>query len=236
LLPDSLKGMQTLRVIWAESGDDVRVRLASAVGETLAHCEVQLHAPEADVVMWNIAVNPELRQHGVASLLVRTVFRRILDRGQPVSFALRMLQLIRPEESTTRAQNVGIGVIARKLGFSPEYNLVRLLNRNNIQLIELLESEDSLPPAYRIVLDSYPLVLLAFLVDPDTDRPFPGGHPIYYSLVTPEAAETWSRDRMIIVGNGNYVLRRNGIGSLVNHLASDPLQARAYHELIVPVR
>jgi hypothetical protein len=179
-------------------------------GKQLGHADIQRNAFEASIVLWNIVVQENLRHKGLASLMTRTAFQRLLELHPKPSFGIRMIRLIRPKYRVTRVQNIGIGVIARKLGFAPEYDLRRILVRDNIQVIEFLDSDGTMPPAYRIVLKVFPLVLVAFVVDPYNQKPFSHGHPFYAQRVFPETVESWVGDRMIIIGNGNYLLRRDG--------------------------
>ena len=205
-------------------------------GKQVGHADIQRNAFEASIVLWNIVVQENMRHNGLASLMTRTGFRRMLELHKKPSFAIRMIRLIRPKDRLTKVQNIGIGIIARKLGFSPEYDLRRILVRDNIQVIEFLDSDGTMPPAYRIVLKVFPLVLVAFVVDPYNQKPFSHGHPFYTQRVFPETIESWVGDRMIIIGNGNYLLRRNGIPSLINHIARNELEAQQLARRILPAR
>jgi len=208
----------------------------SQEGKQLGHADLQRNAFEASIVLWNIVVQENLRHKGLASLMTRTAFQRLQELHPKPSFGIRMIRLIRPKDKVTRVQNIGIGVIARKLGFTPEYDLPRILVRDNIQVIEFLDSDDTMPPAYRIVLKVFPLVLVAFVVDPYNQKPFSHGHPFYLKEVFPETIESWVDDRLIIIGNGNYLLRRNGIPYLINHIARNESEAQMLAQRIRPSR
>jgi hypothetical protein len=221
-----LKG-QVFKLSTEVTDDEAHV-LLHRDGKQIGHADYQRNAMEASIVLWNIVVQEDLRHKGLASIMARVGFRHLLELHKNATFAIRMLRLIKPSERITKIQNVGIGIIARKLGFSPEYDLQNLLRQRNIQVIELIPASEVMPPGYRIVLKTFPLVLIAFLVDKGTDKPFPGGHKIYNSLVTPETAEQWVGERMLIIGNGNYMLRADGIGTLINHLAVNQAEAGVY--------
>ncbi len=154
-------------------------------GKQVGHADIQRNTFEASIVLWNIVVQENLRNNGLASLMIRTGFRRMLELHKKPSFAIRMIRLIRPKDRVTKVQNIGIGIIARKLGFSPEYDLPALLVRDNIQVIEYLESDGVMPPGFRIVIKVFPLVLVAFVVDPFTGKPFSRVHPFYQQHVFP---------------------------------------------------
>jgi hypothetical protein len=203
--------------------------------QEVGRCDIELNTQEATVVLWYITTQDHLRRHGLASILACTAFCRTLKDRKSASFAIRMLRLIKPDERVTKIQNVGIAVIARKLGFTSEFNLQELLHQENITMIELIPSDGTTPPGYRIVLKTLPYVLIAFLVDPETGRPLPGGHRLYESLVTPEAAEKWFNERMIVIGNGNSVLRRDGIREFVSRIALNEAEAAEFLRRIKPV-
>jgi hypothetical protein len=203
--------------------------------DELGHADVERGAPEAGVVLWFVTVREDLRQKGLASILVRVALRQMLKLHGSSSYAIRMLRLIEPNEQITKIRNVGIAVLSRRLGMDSEFDLEALLRQGNVQTIELIAADGPTPPGYRIVIKTVPYVLIAFLTDPVTGRPFPDGHRIYNSLVSPESAMRWVQDRMIVIGNGNYVLRRDGINEMVNHLADNETEAREFIRRVRPV-
>jgi hypothetical protein len=217
------------------SDDEAHVHLFQADKE-IGHCDIQRNAHEATVVLWNIVVQERLRHKGLASIMAHTAFRRMLSLHASPSFAIRMVRLVKPVERVTKLQNVGIGVIARKLGFSPQYDLEHILVPRNIQLVEPLPAAGDMPPAYRIVLRIFPLVLIAFLVDPLTSHPLFRDHPQYGAIVKPATVEEWVHDRMIIIGNGNYILKRAGIPEMINHMAASEEEAGILFRHIRPAR
>ncbi len=204
-------------------------------GRIVGKCELERNAPEATIVLWNIVVDKPLRHKGLASILTFIAFRELLRLHDKASFFIRMVRLIKPSEKDIKAQNVGIGVIAKKLGFSPEYNLSRLFLEKNIVEITPLPPFEDIPPAYRIVLRSYPLVLVSFLVDPKTSHPFGEDNPVYKSVITPNVAQVWLSNGMIIIGNGNYILKRDGLNRMVNHLARNEEEAAIFYRKIKPI-
>jgi|UniRef100_A0A7C3Z2V0 hypothetical protein len=204
-------------------------------GKVVGKVDLERNAPEATIVLWNIVVEKPLRHKGLASILTFISFRELLRLHNQASFFIRMVRLIKPSEKEIRAQNVGIGVIAKKLGFSPEYNLPQLLLEKNIVEITPLPAFEDMPPAYRIVLRSYPLVLVSFLVDPKTSHPFDESNPIYRSVITPDVAQVWLSNGMIIIGNGNYILKREGLNRMINHLARNEEEAKIFFRKIKPL-
>lgn len=218
---------QEFRLTFEASDREAHVHLQRG-GEEVGHCDFELGAPEADVVLWYIWVTETSRRHGLASIMARYGLRRMLGLHKSAGYAIRMLRLINPSERITKIRNVGIAVLSRKLGLASEYDLESLLNEGNVQGIDLIDADEETPPGYRIVLKDLPYVLIVFLVDPENGRPYPGGHRIYNSLVSPEAARHWLAERMIVIGNGNYVLRQEGIAEMVNHLADSAEEAQVF--------
>lgn len=204
-------------------------------GKVVGKVDLERNAPEATIVLWNIVVEKPFRHKGLASLLTFIAFRELLRLHHQASFFIRMVRLIKPSDKEIRVQNVGIGVIAKKLGFSPEYNLTQLFAEKNIAEITPLPAFEDMPPAYRIVLRSYPLVLVSFLCDPKTSHPFDEFNPIYKSVITPDVARVWLSDGMIIIGNGNYQLKKEGLNRMVNHLARNEEEAEVFYRKIRPL-
>jgi hypothetical protein len=227
-----LKG-QVFHLATERTEKELHVHLLEDGGE-VGHCDIEFNTQEATVVLWYITTQDHLRRHGLASILACTAFRRTLQDHKSASFAIRMLRLIKPDERVTKIQNVGIAVIARKLGFTSEFDLQELLHQENVTMIELIQSDGTTPPGYRIVLKTLPYVLIAFLVDPETGHPLPGGHRLYESLVTPEVAERWFNERMIVIGNGNSVLRREGIPEFLSRIALNAEEAGEFMRRIKP--
>ncbi len=204
-------------------------------GRVVGKVDLERNAPEATIVLWNIVVDKPLRHKGLASILTFISFRELLRLHNQASFFIRMVRLIKPSEKDIKAQNVGIGVIAKKLGFSPEYDLPRLFLEKNIVEITPLPPFEDIPPAYRIVLRSYPLVLVSFLVDPKTSHPLEEDNPLYKSVITPEVARVWLSNGMIIIGNGNYLLKREGLNQMISHLARNEQEAMIFYRKIKPL-
>jgi len=204
-------------------------------GRVVGKCELERNASEATIVLWNIVVDKALRHKGLGSLLTFISFRELLRLHTEASLFIRMVRLIKPTERNIKQQNVGIGVIAKKLGFSPEYNLPKLLLEKNVVEVNFLSPYEDMPPAYRIVLRSYPLVLISFLVDPKTNHPLDENNPFYKSVITPDVAQIWLSNGMIIIGNGNYLLRREGLTKAINHLARNEEEAAIFYHKIKPL-
>jgi len=122
---------------------------------------------------------------------------------------------------------VGMGVIAARFGFTPEMNVARVLAGNNITGIEPIPPDRGFPPAIRLSLKTDPLVVIAFILSPDTLRPIPD----YRTYIDVKADDwqivNWAREGLLCV-NGNYCLRESGFNRFVNALAVDYDEARRF--------
>ncbi|MEO0079814.1 MAG: hypothetical protein ABIK44_03960 [candidate division WOR-3 bacterium] len=197
-------------------------------GEQIGRTYIERDPPGKGVILWDIAVKQPFRRKGVASIMTYVSFRELLSQQQTAFFKIRMMRLMKPAEKNIELQNVGIGVIGNRLGFTPEFNLDRLLRPDNIVGLEILPAKGDFPPSFKIVIKTFPLVLIAFVLDPDTLKPV-DDFRTYVQLSKDETIiYNWVRRGLIVIGNGNYWLRRNGLDQFVNHLATDEYEARDF--------
>jgi hypothetical protein len=167
--------------------------------------------------------------NGVASMLAKIVLREVLSLQKKVKFLLRMIKLYRPTDKSIKLQNVGIGVIAHRLGLTCEFDLPKVLNQKNILKIEILAPEGIFPPSYKIVLNTYPYVLIGFIIDPGTLKPINSYDTYIQMIQRPEVIDEWIRTKAIVIGNGNYILKKNGINELISCIAYDEYEAQLFH-------
>ncbi|MEO0010083.1 MAG: hypothetical protein ABIK51_06155 [candidate division WOR-3 bacterium] len=204
-------------------------------GEKIGRTYIERDPPGVGVILWDIAVKEGFRRKGIASIMTYVIFRELLSIQKSAFFKIRMMRLMKPAEKNIELQNVGIGVIGNRLGFTPEFNLDRLLRPDNIVSLEVLPAKGEFPPSFKIVIKTFPLVLIAFVLDTDTLKPV-DDFRTYVQLTKDESTiYNWVRRGLIVVGNGNYWLRRNGIDQFVNHLATDEWEARDFRRKVRPV-
>ncbi|GEM_PF-346971 len=203
--------------------------------ERIGRAYVERDPPGVGVILWDIAVKEGYRRKGFASIMTYCIFRELLSIQKTAFFKIRMMRLMKPAEKNIELQNVGIGVIGNRLGFTPEFNLDRLLRPDNIVGLEVLPAKGEFPPSFKIVIKTFPLVLIAFVLDTDTLKPV-DDFRTYVQLTKDESTiYNWVRRGLIVVGNGNYWLRQNGIDQFVNHLATDEWEAREFRRKVRPV-
>jgi len=181
-----------------------------------------------DIIYWDVMVIEQFRMKGLASVMTKYVLRELLSLQKKVKFVLRMIKLFRPTDKSIRLQNVGIGVIAHRLGLTCEFDLPKILNPINILKIEILPPDGIFPPSYKIVLRGYPYVLIGFIVDPGTMKPISSYDTYIQMIQRPEVIEEWIKNKAIVIGNGNYMLKKNGINELINCIAVDEYEAEHF--------
>lgn len=199
----------------------------------LGSCAFALNRRAREAELYDLRIEFDWRRQGLGLLLVRAGLRHLVVNAEAACFSLRMLQLFRSEGGALRLHQVGLGVIARSLGLAPSYNLTRLLSPANVECVILVLNDDGRPPCYRIVLRSYPLVMVAVLAVPDPGEPFAPRHMVYGARVNRETVASWADDPHVIFGNCDYILRRPGIPTLLAAITRSPAEARMYYGKIM---
>ncbi len=182
-----------------------------------------------NIVYWDVMVNENYRMKGLASVMTKYILRELISIQKKVRFMLRMIKLYRPTDRSIKLQNVGICVIAHRLGMTCEFDLPKILNPLNIIKFEILPQDGIFPPSYKIVLKNYPYVLIGFIVDPATLKPITSYDAYIQMIQRPEVIEEWIRTKAIVIGNGNYVLKKQGINKLISCIADDEYEATHFH-------
>jgi hypothetical protein len=220
------------------------IRQSPVSTDPVAHCHFDRDPETGTETLWGIFIHSEFRQRRLSTLLVRLTFREFMASGRRHSFAIRKLMQVdsegrhqaqtpgnpRPETQlqSTRISlhNLGIGLVAVRLGLRPEPNLERLLAPGNVKAIQALPPEPPFPPGLLLRLDTLPGLLVAAFLD-DAARP----------LTDPEAYERFVSPRQLLrqalagqaaIGNIDYVLPRTAIEPLAARLASNHAELRRF--------
>lgn len=156
------------------------------------------------------------------------MFRELLGEQEEATFRIRMVRSLRAGGEGSGVQNVGMCVIASRLGFVPDLDLDAVLQPDNVLKTNLLPARDENPPGLELVLATDPLVLVCLVLDPDTGRPV-RSTGVYFQLlreggVTPELV----RRGVITITNGNFKLPADSIGRFVNRIAVDADEAQQF--------
>jgi hypothetical protein len=222
---------QTLEVL-TEIQERTASIFANLNGKRVGRAYVERDPPGIGIELWDIAVMEGYRRKGIASIMTYVIFRELLSMQQRATFKIRMMRLMKPTDKNIELQNVGIGVIGNRLGFSPEFNLDKILRPQNIVSLSVLPAKGDFPPSFKIVIRTFPLVLIAFVLDADTLKPV-DDFRTYVQLTKDESViYSWVRKGLIVVGNGNYWLRKDGLDHLVNHIATDEFEARFFRRQV----
>ena len=211
-----------------------------AEGRRAGQVLIERESEGEGVILWDIGVHPDLRRQGLASVMTWCVFRELLTVQETASFRIRMVTLIKPGDRVTEVKNVGIGVVANRLGFTTDFDVERLLRLENITeaiVIQPGESVDSgeSPSGLKIVLKTYPLVLIAFVLDPDTHLPLRDTRMYHRFEQDWREIRSWVRQGQLVLSNGDYSLRVDGVARFVNRIAVDPEEAERFLLRIKPI-
>lgn len=201
-------------------------------GRQIARTYIDRDPPGKGIVLWDIVVKEQYRRQGIASVMTYVGFRKLLSIQETAFFKIRMMRLVKPGDKNVELQNVGIGVIGNRLGFTPELNVDNILRPDNVTSLEILPPKGDFPPSLKIVLRTFPLVLIAFVLDAHSLK-LTDDFRTYDKLASNESLIfDWVRRGLIAIGNGNYRLRRNGLDQFVNHLATDEPEARVFRRQV----
>jgi GNAT superfamily N-acetyltransferase len=209
---------------------------ATLDGRQIGRTYIERDPPGKGIELWDIAVQEQFRRMGVASIMTYVIFRELLSMQKTAFFKIRMMKLMKPADRNVELQNVGIGVIGNRLGFTPEFEIDRILRPSNITGMEILPGKGHFPPSYKIVIRTFPLVLIAFVLDADSLKPVDDFQTYVRLMKDERVIYQWAGNGQIVIGNGNYWLRRDGLDQFVNRLASDETEARIFRRRVRAVR
>ncbi|MEO0080487.1 MAG: hypothetical protein ABIK44_07415, partial [candidate division WOR-3 bacterium] len=151
---------------------------------------------------------------GAADILAELARRRSKDGESlrapeaPVSRASDEIQL----------RNIGIGVIAVKLGFVPKPEFARSLA--SVKSVQLIEPTAATPPGYLLHLNSLPGIAVALYVNPETGRPVTDV-AAYRRFLNPGELFRKALAVEALIGNIDYTLARGNISRFARHIADN---------------
>jgi len=201
----------------------------------IGHCFAEWKK-DSIINIWDVVIDESSRCQGLASLMVKIITRELLFRQKTTSFKIRMIRLFKPDEQEIKLQNVGMAVIAHKLGLDCQYELETLLSENNIKEVGLILPTETTPPAYSLTLNIFPYNLVALIINLDTDKPI-NDYDFYVRFRTQfEIFADWVKKGVMVVGNADYLLRDEGIREFVNHLAMSVPEAELFYSKIKGIK
>lgn len=195
--------------------------------ERVGEVSIERNPPGKGVILWDIGVRERLRCNGLAAIMTWCAFREMVLAQENSTFRMRMVRSPKAGEGA-EIQNVGIGVIAARLGFEPEMDLTQVLDPRNVTGVDIIEKQLDTPPGLRIMLRSDPLVLVAFALNQDTLKPL-SDESMYVELRKDrDLMRDWALSGRIVISNGNYCLRRAKAERFADILATDAEEARLF--------
>jgi hypothetical protein len=172
-----------------------------------------------DVVLWEVGIREELRGAGLAAVLSWLALREALLSRDHAGVRFRMVRSLKSSNGHTGVQNVGMAIIAHRLGLRPDVDMARVTAPGMILRTEVIEGRDGSPPALKLVLKRDPLVLICLVLDPVTLKPLRDPR-MYVELA---------------ITNGNFSLRSPGIRRFIDCVAVDADEAARLRHVIKPL-
>jgi hypothetical protein len=196
--------------------------------ERVGELSIERTPPDEGVVLSNIGVTERLRGNGLAAIMTWCMFREMALAQETATFRIRMVRSDKSGEASSDVQNVGIGVVAARLGFEPELDLQQTLDPRNVTGVDIVEKQQGCPPGLRIMLRSEPMVLVAFALSPETLKPL-SDDTMYVELRKDrDLMRDWALSGRLVISNGNYCLRRAKAERFADILATDAEEARLF--------
>jgi len=183
-----------------------------------AHCHFDRDPDSGLETIWDIVVHPDYRGKGLAGLLVRLSFRAVLASGRQHWFVMRKLMQV--DSKRRELHNIGIGIIACRLGLRPEPDFADMLGPGRLKSVELLPRTDASPPGLLLTLSRLPGIMVACELEGETGRPV-ADEERYRRFASPAQIARLAQNGSWLIGNIDYWLEPAGIETLCRHLADD---------------
>jgi hypothetical protein len=205
--------------------------------DPVAHCHFDRDPETGTETLWSIFIRSELRHRGLTTLLTRFTFRELLASGRRHWFAVRKLMQVdtegrshaqtpgspkpeNPQLPRISLHNLGIGLVALRLGFKPEPELERLLAQGNVKAVQAIPPDPPSPPGLLLRLGILPGLLVVAFVDPETGQPLTDAGA-YERFVSPKQILRQALAGQAVIGNIDYILSRTAVEPLAARLAND---------------
>jgi hypothetical protein len=168
--------------------------------------------------LFDAYIQNEFQRQGLASLMVHLLFREQLLYTDTKNFDIRMVMKASSEKEVI--ENVGMGLIALKLGFVPAQDYSEILTNNNISNLEIIPAEGNYPFGYKISLRSSPWTIILVLLDLVTQKPVKD-LSAYEHFIRAEELVELVRTNQAVLGNLDYILNPNSLEQFVGYIAEN---------------
>jgi hypothetical protein len=212
--------------------------------DPVAHCHFDRDPETGTETLWSIFIRSEYRHRSLTTLLTRLSFRELLTSGRRHWFAIRNMMQVdtegrsqaqtpgtpkpeNPQLQRVSLHNLGIGLVALRLGLRPEPDLQRLLAPGNVKEIQAIPPDPPNPPGLLLRLEVLPGLLVAALVEPETGQPLKEADA-YERFVSPKQLLRQARTGQAVIGNIDYILSRTAIDPLAARMANDQREFRHF--------
>lgn len=224
-------------------GDSAAGRETSSP-DPIAHCHFDRSPDTGSETLWGIFVRSDFRHRGLTTLLARITFRELLASGRRHWFSIRKLMQV-DTEGRSQAQapgssrpdgiqpprislhNLGIGLVALRLGFRPEPDIERLLAPGKVRAVQAIPPDPPSPPGLLLRLEVLPGLLVAAFVDPRTAAPVTDA-AAYERFVSPRQLLRQAQAGEAVIGNIDYILARSAIEHFAARMADDHAEFRHF--------
>lgn len=192
---------------------------------------IERDPPGKGVILWDAGIKQQYRRNGLTAIMTWIIFRELLTVQDVATFRIRMVRSLKTGEKGAELQNVGMGIIVVRFGFTPELNLKQILTRDHIIGMEILPPLNGNPPAIKVNLNRDPFVLVAFVLNPDTMKPT-NNFRTYQEIMRDDGLINKLAEQGMLVVNGNYLLRKPQIDHFVNRIAVSKTEAIVFRDKI----
>jgi hypothetical protein len=186
--------------------------------KTIGTAHAEYEPSKRRTTLFDAYVQNEYQMSGLASLMVHILFREQLLYTDTESFDIRMVMKATGEKEVI--ENVGMGLIALKIGFEPDINYQELFAGSNVSVVEIIPSNGINPFGYKLSLRSSPWTIVLILLGPISQKPVKD-QSAYEHFVRPEDFAELVKTGQAVLGNVDYILSKAGVESFAAHIAEN---------------
>jgi hypothetical protein len=185
---------------------------------TIGTAHAEYDSVKRRTTFFDAFIQKEYQMHGLASLMVHLLFREQLLYTETEIFDIRNVMKSTSEKEVI--ENVGMGLIALKLGFEPDINHQELFAGKNVSAIDIIQANGIYPWGYKFTLRSSPWTIVLVLLDPISNRPVKD-LIAYEHFIRPEDFAELVKTNQAVLGNVDYILNKTNLEQFVPYIAEN---------------